>query len=98
MGAHRFTNLEQNLVVAATDMPDYDDREKLEDMEHYSKTHVKTGIYGLEKLYTDKNTANEDIHIVVAATSNRPKAVAAASMLQSESIVHKTMMQNANTS
>jgi hypothetical protein len=27
MGAHRFTLLEANLVVAATDMPDYDDRQ-----------------------------------------------------------------------
>jgi hypothetical protein len=76
MGAHRFTFLDQNLVVAATDMPNYDDWEKLEDKEHYSKTHVKTGIYGLEKLYTDNKKANEEIHIVVDATNNRPKATA----------------------
>ena len=75
MGAHRFTLVEQNLVVAATDMPDYDDREKLVDQEHYSKTHVKTGIYGLEKLYVDNKKANEDIRIVIDATNNRPKAV-----------------------
>jgi len=62
MGAHRFTLLEKNLVVAATDMPDYDDRESTE---HYSKTHAKVGIYGVEKLYTDRTKANEDIRIQV---------------------------------
>jgi hypothetical protein len=68
MGAHRFTLLEKNLVVAATDLPDSNDREKLESKssgngggEHYSKTHAKTGIYGLEGLYTDKRKADEDI-------------------------------------
>jgi mannosyltransferase OCH1-like enzyme len=66
MGAHRFTWLERNLVVAATDMPDYDDRDQQDGTkEHYSKTHVKTGIYGLEKLYTDNFKANEDVHFVV---------------------------------
>eukprot|EP00547_Thalassionema_nitzschioides_P002042 CAMPEP_0194206944 /NCGR_PEP_ID=MMETSP0156-20130528/5845_1 /TAXON_ID=33649 /ORGANISM="Thalassionema nitzschioides, Strain L26-B" /LENGTH=696 /DNA_ID=CAMNT_0038933603 /DNA_START=137 /DNA_END=2227 /DNA_ORIENTATION=- len=65
MGAHRFTLLEKNLVVAATDMPDYDDRESLENKEHYSKTHVKAGIYGLEKLYVDNKKSNEDIRISI---------------------------------
>jgi len=73
MGAHRFTLLEKNLVVAATDMPDYDDRETHGDKEHYSKTHAKTGIYGLEKLYKDREKANEDISIVVDATNTRSK-------------------------
>jgi len=68
MGAHRFTLLEKNMVVAATDMPDYDDRINQEgNKEHYSKTHVKAGIYGLEKLYTDNVKANEDIRFVVNA-------------------------------
>lgn len=68
MGAHRFTLLEKNLVVAATDMPDYDDRETLGDKEHYSKTHAKIGIYGLEKLYTNNHRANEDIRIYIDGT------------------------------
>jgi hypothetical protein len=68
MGAHRFTLVEKNLVVAATDMPDYDDRDKQDgNKEHYSKTHVKSGIYGLEKLYMDSIKANEDIRLVVNA-------------------------------
>jgi hypothetical protein len=66
MGAHRFTLVDQNMVVAATDMPDSDDLEGLETTkEHYSKTHAKTGIYGLENLYADKKQANEDIRIRV---------------------------------
>jgi len=74
MGAHRFTLLEQNMVVAATDMPDYDDREQIEDNgEHYSKTHVKTGIYGVDKLYIDKNKANENIRIHVDGGNRRFK-------------------------
>jgi len=83
MGAHRFTLLEKNLLVAATDMPDYDDRqygqkqpdddeedEESEDNggragEHYSKTHVKVGVYGLNGLYKPGHIANENIRILV---------------------------------
>lgn len=63
MGAHRFTWVEKNLMVAGTDMPDYDDRPP--DKEHYSKTHEKVGVYGLKKLYTDNVSADEEIRIVV---------------------------------
>jgi len=65
MGAHRFTWEEENLVVAATDMPDYDDRDKIEGNVHYSDTHVKFGIYGLEKLYVNREIANEAVRIIV---------------------------------
>ena len=66
MGAHRFTWLARNLVVAATDLQDSNDRENSKGKssgggEHYSKTHAKIGIYGLEGLYTNKQQANEDI-------------------------------------
>jgi hypothetical protein len=63
MGAHRFTNAAANLIVASTDMPEYDDRPK--SIEHYSKSHVKFGVYGLTKLYRDTRRANEEIRIVV---------------------------------
>jgi Glycosyltransferase sugar-binding region containing DXD motif len=63
MGAHRFTNAAANLIVASTDMPEYDDRPK--SIEHYSKSHVKFGVYGLTKLYKDTRRANEEINIVV---------------------------------
>lgn len=63
MGAHRFTLEERHLIIAATDMPDYDDRPV--SIEHYSKTHEKAGVYGLRKLYTDGKRANEEIRIVV---------------------------------
>jgi mannosyltransferase OCH1-like enzyme len=66
MGSHRFTNAAANLIVAATDMPEYDDRPK--SLEHYSKSHVKFGVYGLSKLYTNNNRANEEIRIRVIPT------------------------------
>jgi hypothetical protein len=73
MGAHRFTLLDQNLVVSATDLPDSNDRENIEgNKEHYSKTHAKTGIYGLENLYIDNRRANEDIRIHVGAAMDSP--------------------------
>lgn len=62
MGCHRFTWLERNLLVAATDMPNYDDREQVDGVgQHYSKSHVRVGVYGLENLYTDDIIANEDL-------------------------------------
>ena len=68
MGAHRFTLLEQNVVIAATDLPDADDLSGLSHHNHYSKTHAKVGIYGLEHLYDpDFVSANEDIRIHVAS-------------------------------
>lgn len=70
MGAHRFTDLDKNLVVSATDLQDADDRQKIstsggKKTEHYSKTHAKTGIYGLESLYTPGKAANENLRFVV---------------------------------
>lgn len=63
MGAHRFTWSDRHLIIAATDMPDYDDRPPSK--EHYSKTHEKAGVYGMRKLYTNSKRANEDIRIIV---------------------------------
>eukprot|EP00531_Pseudo-nitzschia_arenysensis_P009691 CAMPEP_0116138922 /NCGR_PEP_ID=MMETSP0329-20121206/13031_1 /TAXON_ID=697910 /ORGANISM="Pseudo-nitzschia arenysensis, Strain B593" /LENGTH=707 /DNA_ID=CAMNT_0003633919 /DNA_START=164 /DNA_END=2287 /DNA_ORIENTATION=+ len=66
MGSHRFTFVEKNLVVAATDMPGADDRDEQEDApKHYSKVHVKTGVYGLEGVYKDFNSANEELRLYV---------------------------------
>lgn len=65
MGAHRFTFLEKNLIIAATDMPSYDDRVTVEDghglKDHYSKLRKKADIYGQEGLYKDNKIANEEI-------------------------------------
>ena len=68
MGAHRFTLLEQNLIVFSTDFPDSDDREKLDSYEHYSKTRVKFEIYGIDGVYKDKVRANDLMVVVVNAT------------------------------
>ena len=32
---------------------------------HYSKTHLKVGIYGLQKLYKDSRRANEQLRVIV---------------------------------
>jgi hypothetical protein len=81
MGAHRFSNLAQNLVVAATDLPDSNDRNKVatdgHKKEHYSTTHAKTGIYGLQHLYTDNRRANEDVHIRIVRDDDLPGAATA---------------------
>mmetsp|Transcript_27899 Transcript_27899/g.67591 ORF Transcript_27899/g.67591 Transcript_27899/m.67591 type:complete len:833 (-) Transcript_27899:678-3176(-) len=72
MGSHRFTLLDKNLVVASTDLPDADDRANQEKPpEHYSKTHVKSGIYGLDRLYTDNVRANEELRFLVDAQWTR---------------------------
>jgi hypothetical protein len=83
MGAHRFTFVEENLVIAATDLPDSNDltkpsheeegekddkKEKKHAHEHYSNTHAKTGVYGVQNLYTDRVIAYEDIRIYVDAS------------------------------
>ena len=44
MGSHRFTWSERHLIMAATDLPDYDDRPQTK---HYSKTKEASGLYGL---------------------------------------------------
>jgi hypothetical protein len=75
MGSHRFTFLEKNLVVAATDLPNANDRENQENPpEHYSKTHVKTGVYGLDHLYVDNRRANEEVRFYVDAKQSRQKS------------------------
>lgn len=67
MGAHRFTNVEQNLVVAATDLPDGNDLSDESHHQHYSKAHAKSGIYGLEHLYDPEFVAvDEEIRIEIA--------------------------------
>ena len=64
MGAHRFTLLEENMIVAGTDFPDYEDRPNVKG-KHYSKTRVKAGIFGLHSLYHDDNNADEIIRIFI---------------------------------
>jgi hypothetical protein len=65
MGCHRFTLVEKNLIVAATDMPEYDDRESVDGHNtHYSKLRVKGRIYGMSGLYKDRDVAHEAIKFV----------------------------------
>jgi len=66
MGAHRFTWVDNNLVVAATDMPDYDDRKDLKGDDkdqavHYSKTLDRTTLYGYAKVYIDREISHDRV-------------------------------------
>lgn len=69
MGSHRFSDVSRNLVIAATDMEDSDDRAKDDSgkTEHYSKTHAKTGVYGLTGVYTDNVKADENVRIHIVS-------------------------------
>lgn len=56
------------LLFTATDMPDYDDRQKLEGEDeeqaaHYSKTLTRTDLYGETKVYVNRDIAHERIVI-----------------------------------
>jgi hypothetical protein len=62
MGAHRFNDLERNILVAATDMPDYDDRKGVK---HYSDSKKAKTLFGLEGIYQDLSPANELIRLVI---------------------------------
>ena len=78
MGAHRFTLLEKNLVVIATDLPGSKDRQgQKKPSGHYSKTHIKYGIYGVERVYADKVKADEEIRIHVDAEQANFRPIAA---------------------
>eukprot|EP00984_Skeletonema_dohrnii_P003947 scaffold1354_cov152-Skeletonema_dohrnii-CCMP3373.AAC.1 len=61
MGAHRFTWMDKNLIVAATDMPGTDDGHKESKREHYSKTFNRATLYGYDKVYTDREIAHERV-------------------------------------
>lgn len=72
MGAHRFTFLERNLLVAATDMPEYDDRQ---DIKHYSdsKKEKMQPLFGTKDVYRDFVPAHETVSIIIgpSLTSHR---------------------------
>lgn len=67
MGAHRFTLVGQNIVVAATDLPGDERAAVNPNMTHYSSLHMRTRgyTYGSRNLYVEKPKANEDIRIIV---------------------------------
>jgi hypothetical protein len=64
MGAHRFTYLEKNLLVAATDMPEYDDRK---DIKHYSdsKKEKMQPLFGTKDVYHDFVPVHETINVII---------------------------------
>jgi len=64
MGSHRFTFLENNLIVATTDMPGYDDRKGAK---HYSdsKNEKRHILFGMKGIFKNLSPANEWIRIFV---------------------------------
>jgi len=67
MGETRYTDIDQNLIVAGTDIPDgYDTKDK---DEHYSQTRDAKKVWGLEKVYKDLESANEQIQIHLVVSS-----------------------------
>lgn len=64
MGWHRFTWLDKNIIVAGTDMPDYDDRSN---QKHYSDKPqaIKTALFGTKNIYKDFISKNEDIKMTI---------------------------------
>jgi hypothetical protein len=64
MGWHRFTWLEKNIIVAGTDMPEYDDRA---DQKHYSDKPqaIKMALFGTKNVYKDFVSKNEDIKMSI---------------------------------
>jgi hypothetical protein len=74
MGCHRFTLGEKNLIIAATDMPDFDDRTSADghdEKSHYSKLKKHGRVYGMSGLYTDGLPSNEAIKFVSSPPSMR---------------------------
>ncbi len=66
MGWHRFTWLEKNIIVAGTDMPDYEDRL---DQKHYSDKPdaIAMSLFGTKNIYRDTVSKDEDIRITISS-------------------------------
>jgi hypothetical protein len=76
MGYLRFADVERNLVVASTDMPDLSKKPFL-DVEtqsgplrpHYSQTEFESDIYGSKGVYVDRLAVDESIEINLSHVS-----------------------------
>lgn len=60
MGAHRFSHPDRKIIVATTDMPDYDDIKK---KQHYSASKKERTLFGLKGIYRNLSPANEYIEL-----------------------------------
>ncbi|GAX18267.1 hypothetical protein FisN_20Lh029 [Fistulifera solaris] len=60
---HRFVWDEMKMVAISTDLPEYDDRPK--SLVHYSETHQKVEVYGLQGVYRNSLRSNEEITISI---------------------------------
>lgn len=64
MGSHRFTFLDRNIIVASTDMPDYDDRKGAKHYSDSTKENRQT-LFGMKGVFKNLVPANELIKINV---------------------------------
>jgi hypothetical protein len=64
MGSHRFTFVEKNMVVATTDMPNYDDRNGVK---HYSdsKNEKRHTLFGMKGIFKNSFKVNQIIKLTV---------------------------------
>jgi hypothetical protein len=65
MGSHRFTFLERNIIVATTDMPDYDDRKGATHYSDSKKEKLPYILFGRKGVFKNLTPANELIRIVL---------------------------------
>jgi hypothetical protein len=66
MGLHTINDMERNLVVAATDIPNADDRANQNTtLIHYSETTKHQPIFGASMVYTNHEMIDEKIRIIV---------------------------------
>lgn len=62
--SHRFTWNDKNLIVATTDIPNYEDNPHKR--KHYSaSTREMRGIFGLKNVYKDRKSANEEFRLEI---------------------------------
>lgn len=62
--SHRFTWNDKNLIVATTDIPNYEDNPHKR--KHYStSTREMRGIFGLKNVYKDMKSANEELRLEI---------------------------------
>jgi len=69
MGSHRFTFLEKNIIVVSTDLPDSKDQTPVrkgdKERKHYSSYRNYRRLYGVQGLYQDDKSADEQLRFVV---------------------------------
>lgn len=78
MGAFRFSDIDRNIIVASTNMPDVEKSAMLVSSgssvqrNHYSKSETGVDVYGSDNVYIDKVVTNEKVQLLVSTFVIRP--------------------------